>query len=308
MKLSNFVGGFADWDVIDFALQRLALAKGRKRGDVPSLPIEVVRLTSGSPIEERLRVYRLIRESGDVSDDVALYLICMTVVYSIFCEAAATTQEIHKQFEGSLRDGGLEELANISAVALKAAAYRQACPSDFRARFCAKLQEVGENELATLLLEDEAAFWARCGSGYQTLMESDAPEPMQPWLMELSTKASEYLCGSGNKWPVSMTSDTAEGVTHICINVLLNEAYWDTRDDDESGLMAHVNVWKVGELFDYVGEIQCGITCVSNDICVEARVDGLYSGHHVALYFQFCHPLGAQRCSRKCCLASTGKA
>lgn len=146
-------------------------------------------LTSDAGSDERLRAYQTIRDSGDLPEDAALYLISCEAIQMADLQARSCLESIDQAIDKVWEDRGLEDWrANDRREAEFYPQFEERCPGHWDALFVETLLTHGQNALATLFKSDRTEFIRRYESGFHyfhSKESSDAHNPWDDWLSEL---------------------------------------------------------------------------------------------------------------------------
>jgi hypothetical protein len=125
------------------------------------------RLGSESAEEDRLAVYRAVRDAGSVPDEAGLYLVSWQIDALILPDAETSLRDLEDRMEAIKCAHGLEEddgWPSGGAPPEYEVAHRRFHEA-WDALYAAKLEALGENDMARLFRTDRAEFERRSEAG-----------------------------------------------------------------------------------------------------------------------------------------------
>jgi hypothetical protein len=249
----------------------------------PNLPAwhqDWMRLRPQSPDEERLAVYRAIRDSGCLPDEAGFYLVAWQIDAMTRPEAETDLRHFEERLHAIQRAHGLGE-DDAWVVGQTPVEYQTVQHQYFDAWdeiYVRKLAECGEQEMAALFVADRDAFERRNGLGREFFYGPADPEA---WLDDLAEAVAGNMEAVSAPGPLGFRHREEDGFWVVMIYPKSVELVGGADDGEVVAPAFSLDLEGLRSIFERVDDftwLSLGFPLGDGP---HVSIEGVYQGHEV---------------------------
>jgi len=257
----------------------------------PSLPSwheEWSRLELHATDEERLKVYKSVRDGGSVPSEAGFFLVAWVIDTMMTGRPVEEFREAEERLEAIRQKYDLEE-DTPPDEADTPDEYRQACQQmdeALDALYAAILEEHGEHEMAQLFREDPEQFEELYEVGRQFFHEqaSDDEAEGDDWLNTLLNELGDCIDADSPMGPLGLRYHEDDGYWEVWVYPTPVELVGGRHDGEVVVPGFMLDLEQVREAFDSVSGFHWNAIGLNDPAGPHVTIEGVFQGREVSLH------------------------
>jgi len=264
----------------------------------PSWHEEWSRLGLHATDEERLNVYKSVRDGGSVPSEAGFFLVAWVIDTMMTERTVEEFREAEEQLEAIRQKYDLEE-DTPPDEADTPDEYRQACQQmdeALDALYAAILEEHGENEMAQLFREDPEQFEDLYEVGRQFFHEqaNDDEAEVDDWLNTLLNEVSDCIDADSPMGPLGLRYHEDDGYWEVWIYPTPVELVGGRHDGEVVVPGFMLDLEQLREAFDSVSAFHWNAIGLNDPAGPQVTIEGVFQGREVSLHVLAYAPEGEE--------------
>ncbi len=264
----------------------------------PSWHEDWLRLGSQSTDEERLNVYKSVRDSGSVPAEAGFFLVAWVLDIMMSDRAVEEFREAEEQLEAIRQKYDLDEDTPPDAAETPDE-YRVACQQmgdAMDALYAMILEEHAEHEMAKLFREDPEQFEDLYEEGRQFFHEQVNDDEVEDdeWLSALLNEVGDCIDADSPMGPLGLRYHEDDGYWEVWIYPTPVELVGGRHDGEVVVPGFTLDLKQVHESFDSVSAFHWNAIGFNDPAGPHVTIEGVFEGREVSLHMLAYAPEGEE--------------